>query len=50
MLKVSVHAGPLASASRFNLVAWVDIGYERLEPVADYKTVLYQGAIVKSGV
>lgn len=42
MLKVSVHAGPLAAASRFNLVAWVDIGYERLEPVADYKTVLYQ--------
>lgn len=42
MLKVSVHAGPAKTASRFNLVAWLDIGYDKLAPIADYKTVLFQ--------
>ena len=42
MLKVSVHAGPSDTASRFNLVAWLDIGYEKLAPEADYTTVLFE--------
>lgn len=42
MLRVSIHAGPVAEASRFNVLAWCDIGYEKLEPVAQYKTVLFE--------
>lgn len=42
MLRVNIHAGPLAKATRFNLVAWVDIAYERLAPIANYKTVLFE--------
>lgn len=42
MLRVSIHAGPLKQISRFNLVAWVDIAYEKLEPIANYKTVLFE--------
>lgn len=42
MLRVNVHAGDLTGTSRFNRVAWLDIGYERLAPIADYTTVLYQ--------
>lgn len=45
MLKVSIHAGSLATAKRGNLLAWADIGYEKLEPVADYKTLLFQAGI-----
>lgn len=45
MLRVSLHAGPAGKANRFNLVAWVDIGYDRLAPVADYTVVLYQSGI-----
>lgn len=45
MLRVSIHAGPLDKASRFNLVAWLDIAYERLAPVANYKTVLFQSGL-----
>lgn len=45
MLRVSIHAGPLATASRFNVVARVDIGYAALAPIADYKTVLHQKGI-----
>lgn len=41
MLKVSIHAGPLSQASRFNRLARLDIGYERLAPIADYKLVLF---------
>lgn len=42
MLKVSIHAGPAINADRFNLIAWLDIGYQKLNPIADYKIVLYQ--------
>lgn len=45
MLHVSVHSGALTAASRFNTLAWLDIGYERLEPIADYKVVLFQSGI-----
>ncbi len=45
MLKISIHAGPVAKAQRFNLVAWLDIGYEKLAPVADYKVVLFQSGL-----
>lgn len=45
MLRVSIHAGAPDSASRFNLVAWVDIGYDQLAPIADYKTVLFQTGV-----
>lgn len=45
MLKVSIHAGALNTASRFNCLAWLDIGYEKLAPIADYKTVLYQNGV-----
>jgi hypothetical protein len=42
MLRVNIHAGPLGKASRFNLIAWADIAYEKLAPVASYKTVLFE--------
>ena len=29
-------------ASRFNLLAWLDIGYEKPAPEADYATLLFQ--------
>lgn len=45
MLRVSIHAGPLAEASRYNLLAWLDIGYEKLAPIADYKGVLFQSGL-----
>jgi len=37
MLRVSIHAGPLSGTSHFNQLAWLDIGYARLAPVADYR-------------
>lgn len=37
MLRVSIHAGPLSNASRFNQLAWLDIGYDRLDALADYR-------------
>lgn len=45
MLRVSIHAGPLKKASRFNLVGWIDIAYEKLAPIANYKTVLFEAGI-----
>lgn len=42
MLRVSIHAGPAREVSRFNRVDWLDIGYEELAPIADYKVVLFQ--------
>lgn len=42
MLRISIHAGARDNASQFNLLAWLDIGYDKLEPLANYKTVLYQ--------
>ncbi|AUN95854.1 hypothetical protein [Pseudazoarcus pumilus] len=42
MLRVSIHAGDVARASRFNVLAWCDIGYETLQPLAQYKTVLFE--------
>jgi len=41
MLKVSIHAGTLDKATGFNRLAWLDIGYERLAPIADYKIFLF---------
>jgi hypothetical protein len=42
VLRVSIHAGPLQGISRFNRLDWVDIGYEKLAPAADYKVVLFK--------
>lgn len=42
MLRVSIHAGPLATISRFNRLDWVDIGYQELKATADYKIVLFK--------
>jgi hypothetical protein len=42
MLRVSVHAGPWRQASLFNRLDWLDIGYERLAALADYKVVLFK--------
>ena len=42
MLKVSIYAGASDRASRFNLLAWLDIGYEKLAPEADYTTLVFQ--------
>lgn len=42
MLRISIHAGARDNASPFNLLAWLDIGYDKLGPLANYKTVLYQ--------
>ena len=42
MLRVTVHVGSLHSVTRYTQRAWIDIGYEKLAPVADYKTVLFQ--------
>ena len=42
MLRVSIHAGPLAKISRSNRLDWLDIGYQRLAPAADYKVVLFK--------
>ena len=51
MLRVSVHAGPPKTVSRFNRTDWLDIGYERLGPPADYKIVLFEsGQGVRSPV
>lgn len=41
MLRVNIHAGPLAMVSRFTRTDWLDIGYERLDTLADYKVVLF---------
>jgi hypothetical protein len=32
MLRVSIHAGPLAKISRSNRLDWIDIGYQKLVP------------------
>jgi len=48
MLRVSIHAGPLRSISRFNRTDWLDIGYHTLDDRAVYKVVLFkigQGAV-----
>jgi hypothetical protein len=42
MLRVSIHAGPLATISRFNRLDWLDIGYQQLKANADYKIVLFK--------
>lgn len=42
MLRINIHAGPLATTSRFTRRAWLDVAYEKLAPVADYKLVLFQ--------
>ena len=45
MLKINIHAGPSNAISPFNNIGWVEIAYERLDSVADYKTMLYQKGI-----
>jgi hypothetical protein len=53
MLRVSIHAGPLAKISRSNRLDWLDIGYQRLAPAADYKVVLFkigEGALPPVGL
>lgn len=42
MLSVSLHASSPDKASRFNRLARLDIVYERLSPVADYKVALLE--------
>jgi hypothetical protein len=42
MLRVSIHAGPLRTMSRFNRLDWLDIGYNELGPLATYKVVLFK--------
>ena len=42
MLRISLHASSLAQTSRFNRVAWLDLAYAKLEPVADYKVLLFE--------
>lgn len=42
MLRISLHASSLAQTSRFKRVAWLDLAYTKLEPVADYKVLLFQ--------
>lgn len=42
MLRVNIHAGPLSKIYRYNLVAWLDIAYEKLAPIANYKTILFE--------
>lgn len=34
--------GPARAVSRFNRTDWLDIGYEELAPIADYKVALFQ--------
>jgi hypothetical protein len=53
MLRVSIHAGPLAKISRSNRLDWLDIGYQKLAPAADYKIVLFkigEGALPPVGL
>lgn len=45
MLRVTIHAGRLKTASRFNVTNILDIGYEKLHPVADYKVVLFSAGV-----
>jgi hypothetical protein len=45
MIRVNIHAGPINKANRYNMVALLDIAYERLEPIAHYKTVLFEAGI-----
>jgi hypothetical protein len=42
MLRVSIHAGPLSAISRFNRTDWLDIGYQKMGPRANYKVVLFK--------
>jgi len=42
MLRVSIHAGPVRTMSRFNRLDWLDVGYNELGPLATYKVVLFK--------
>ena len=42
MLRVTMHNGKLAAANHNNMLDWLDISYERLAPVADYKVQLFK--------
>lgn len=45
MLRVSVHAGLPSQASRYNRLGWLDVGYEDLKPVANYKVFLFEAGV-----
>ncbi len=42
MLRVALQVGGLYPATRYKQRAWIDIGYEKLALVAEYRTVLFQ--------
>lgn len=42
MLRLTIHAGPLEDVSRFNQLARLEIVYDKLSPLADYKVVLLE--------
>ena len=42
MLSISIHASAPENAGRFNRLARLDIVYQRLSPVADYKVALLE--------
>lgn len=41
MLRLHIHAGRLEDCSTANRLAFLDIGYEKLEPLADYRALLF---------
>jgi hypothetical protein len=45
MLRLTVHTGLPSQASRYNRTDWLDIGYDDLNPMANYKIVLFQAGI-----
>lgn len=45
MLKVNIYAGPLSNTSIYSRIAWVDIAYENLAFLANYKVVLFLNGI-----
>jgi hypothetical protein len=45
MLRVSFHAGLPSQASRYNRLGWLDIGYAKLSPIANYKVFLFEAGI-----
>ena len=45
MLRLTLHTGLPSQASRFNRTDWLDIGYDELNTLADYKIVLFQTGI-----
>lgn len=42
MIKLSIYAGPIESASLHTRLAWLDLAYHKVGPYSDYKTCLFQ--------